>query len=770
MMRALLLGLLLSLLALGAQAQDVGIRSGEHPDFTRLVLTIPAGTDWQLERVGTRYALGLPAGLTMRPDGVFERIPRSRIATLTADGPDLLIDLACDCHATAFLWRADRLVIDINDGPPPADSPFEQAVAPAAPAPAIVLPIIAPALAAQVPGYLPDPFVTEVEDRARLQELGTALREGVARAATAGLLQTQVAPQADPGQVVPPPDDHAAMAHEPAHPAPMAAARDTATIAPPGHAAAAPVAASAPLQDHDASPAHTGMTTGATPGLELSNAIERASDLPELAVIDGRCLPDSVFDLPNWATGSDFASQIGWARAALGTSDSPAPDAVEQMARTYLYFGFGQEAVVTLALDGRRSTEREILLAMARVIDATPDDGNAADAFAGQANCPGPGALWAALARRSLDGSDETGRIAIETAYRALPSPLRSHLAPRLAQLFLDAGDPATAEALLAPMAATGQSASLEAELTLAEISLTTEGPASAIAALAALAQTDDRMTPAALLRLMQLAHAAGRPLDPDVTDLAAAMQYEVRGTAEAAALQMARARAALDVQSYAGALDLIDAVADPAEARTLRGEAALALAQHASDAAFAELAFARLDQDLPAVAANAVAARLQALGFAERALALLTPPAFGADMAERRYLRADAATALGRWIAADAALAGLSGPRADALRSRLLTAQGEFGAAAAEPGVVPNAALAWRAGAWDALVGGDDPLLTAASAARLSDPAAIADPAAPPLAASAALLIRAEATRALAADLLARFADSGSAAAAPGG
>jgi len=789
MMRAAVLCAALWLAVPAAWAQDVTIRSGEHPAFSRLVLTIPSGSAWSLGRLGDRYALTLPTGLTVRPDGVFDRIPRSRIATLTADGADLLIDMSCGCHASAFLWRPDRLVIDINDGPAPPGSPFEVDLAGAAQAgtppaqppapPAVVLPLVMAVHAPQRVSLLADPFRTRAADLDRLDALGAALREGVARAATAGLLQTDVIAQTGPTAIIPPPrarDTTTAVLPGPdaLRPDPAPAARATVPLQ---DAAAAQLSASAPDQDATmpevaAIPGAQATAPAATPGLVFSNAIDRARQATEPGSAPGRCLPDSEFDLPAWASGPDFASEVGWGRAALGAGDTPTPDAVEDLARTYLYYGFGREAAVTLSLDGRRSTQREVLLAMAAVIDTAPGDVVDVSALTGQSDCPGPGALWAALAQGSIADAGDTARIAIETAFRALPPALRIHLAPRLARMFIEAGDPSTAESLLSPAIAPGQSASLEAALATAEITLTSAGPQPAMAALSELAETDGRMTPAAVLRLMEIAHANGQPLEANVANLAATMQYELRGRPEATALAASRARAALDVKGFAMALDLIDAVDDPALAGILTGEAALAIAVGADDATLAELAFARLGTDLPGAAGNAVAARLLALGFAERALAIVATPTASDDMAERRYLRAGAALALGRWIEAEAALTGLTGERADDLRSRIRAAQGDFAGAigvaaaaagAAGEGTPPDPALAWRAGDWTALAGDDlgDPLLTAASTARLSVPAEAADPAAPPLAARAALLSQAEATRALAADLLNRFDDA---------
>lgn len=128
MIRAMLLTLVL---ASAAQAETARILSGEHGDFTRLVIELPGGPDWSMGRTATGYAFGVRSASQPTYDlsAVWERIPRSRLAGLAVDQTSgaLLLTLGCDCHVFPFEYGSAIVVLDIREGPPPAGSAFEAA-------------------------------------------------------------------------------------------------------------------------------------------------------------------------------------------------------------------------------------------------------------------------------------------------------------------------------------------------------------------------------------------------------------------------------------------------------------------------------------------------------------------------------------------------------------------------------------------------------------------------------------------------------------------
>jgi hypothetical protein len=129
----------------GALAETIRVRSGEHADFTRLVITPDQPTEWSFGRSGDTYVLRL-ARPEVRYDlgELFVYVPRVRLLDAqVAQSPDLTLAVSPDTHATAFNLASGLIVVDIKPGPADPASPFEkpltgspsQAAAPAAAAP-----------------------------------------------------------------------------------------------------------------------------------------------------------------------------------------------------------------------------------------------------------------------------------------------------------------------------------------------------------------------------------------------------------------------------------------------------------------------------------------------------------------------------------------------------------------------------------------------------------------------------------------------------------
>jgi hypothetical protein len=117
------LALSIAFLALPASAQQARIRTGEHRDFTRLVVMLPAPADWSLRQTETGYDLTVDEG---KPQfdltGAFARIDRTRIRKLGTRPGILHINDGdpCECRAEAFEFRPGIVVVDFRDGKPEA--------------------------------------------------------------------------------------------------------------------------------------------------------------------------------------------------------------------------------------------------------------------------------------------------------------------------------------------------------------------------------------------------------------------------------------------------------------------------------------------------------------------------------------------------------------------------------------------------------------------------------------------------------------------------
>lgn len=455
----LALGLAL-LLASGAAAlaAPVVVTSGEHKDFTRLVLQFEAAPDWRLGRSLDGYDLriaGAPPDYDL--SRAFDLIGKTRLASLAADPltGDLSLSIACACHAIPYEFRPGILVIDLYDGPAAPGSSFEQPLSQGED------PLLSdaasggqdedPLLAGIEPPASPDPALagdTLVEGydwtRLSLQQMGIEagappsvannapeaplpksldpgldrLRETLVRqmgqGATAGLLD-----------LVPPKNSASDAAEAPAE--------AEAATKPEGGPAEEVEAAAEILRAH----------LGETPELILRSTDERG---PSLTASGAQCVPDEELELATWGAERPIAEQIGPIREGIvGEFDKPSAEAVKRVVRFYLYIGFGAEARALLRSYPDLVPGAEVLDSLALLIDNDPSPDNV---FKGMQECETAAALWAVLADPAALPRDEIGRAAVARNFSALPAALRRLLGPRLVDAYLAADELAAATTL----------------------------------------------------------------------------------------------------------------------------------------------------------------------------------------------------------------------------------------------------------------------------------------------------------------------------------
>jgi len=223
----LLTALPLPMTTFAATPSAVTIRSGNHPDFGRVVFDAPAHARYNLVRDGDRLTVQFAPGIALQGAPA---LPRN-VAALHADGSEATLTLApgSTIHASRI---GDHVVIDVFDAGP-ANGQSGQAPSPqrAAAAPPSQAAVPAPHPAASSP----------------------AASGGSAQAApvagTLPLAASSPTPAASPLTAASPPPAHTALAPAAASPSPAAgpltAGRLLPTVSPLG--AAGPLAAGSPL-------------------------------------------------------------------------------------------------------------------------------------------------------------------------------------------------------------------------------------------------------------------------------------------------------------------------------------------------------------------------------------------------------------------------------------------------------------------------------------------------------------------------------------------
>ena len=483
-----------------ARAQVVRVVSGDHPSFTRLVLSFERAPDWQLGRIANGYALRL-SGQQPRYDltDIFRRITRDRLAAAWADPDDgmLRLQVACACHALPFELRPGVLVIDIRDGPPPPGSSFETTMDGT----------IAPALAArpqirprQRQETAPIPFDWTTQFRPGQTDplvpppplpapSHTALREELLRGLSQGMAEGLI----DPVSRLPSPPE-------------------------------TPPPQRAPLPGN----------------LRLGDPLDTRTGLsPQpLVAADGQSCPaESRLDIAAWAGEGHPAAQLSTTLSSLlGEFDRPDPVAVQNAVRLHLHFGFGAEARALLQAFPITAPDTRLWSSLGRLVDGDSDPNGP---FRGMAGCDGPAALWALLADPALP-PNLSRAAAVLRSFSALPAGLRRHLGPELAERYLAAGDTATARALQDSFLRIPGPSDPRATITEARVTAALGAKTAAISLLSEPVAESGPAQPLALAALVDLHAVSGQSLDPSVETALAAFLPQFAGSADEAVLRRA--------------------------------------------------------------------------------------------------------------------------------------------------------------------------------------------------------------------------------------
>ncbi len=725
-----------------AWSETVLVRSGDHAGFSRLAFDFAEPTKWSMGRVAQGYEIRLARkNLKIDIRNVFKKITHDRIRAIQISPENNRIDisLACTCHADAFEFRSGLLVIDIKDGPPNPDSVFEKGftqdeiakqMPPASPtSPSLLVPsnitpsrpepddasprepmqpasgqppllwpdnMSAPQPAPIAPERVQLPVVipheestpipvsikTENPTAARILRMQAGIASEIGRAATQGLLTPNVKfpkPSATP------------------HPAPanMAVTPEQASISPPEPPAADRV------------------------NMHVQTSVDRDSgtDHATSEILNGNgetCLPTSVFDLSNWGDPDNPIAAISKQRARLTTElDKVDPQAVEALAKAYIYAGFGAESQAVLSAFDITIPHQDILKTMAEIMDyGAAVDGTA---LQNQTDCNTAAALWATLALKAFPPGLSINSAAVKLHFSGLPLRLRQHLGPTLAQRFLAAGDQETAIALKNAITRAPGNPDPGLQMLDAHLQRIDGHSEKSQAMLREIVNRDGSLASEALAELLERKIAADEQIDPGLIASAQAQAFERRGTKIGQRLQRDGILALSKSGAYMKAAQQIQKLQSDSEypAKDTQGlwESVLADATiHASNKDFLLLVFGSQEYLKKANIARQVrrraSKRLVAAGFPDIAVTILaadTRP----DPGDRRVLAA-AALEEGNTSRALELLKSATGEQAHILRAQAYIAQEKFNMAAQEFAAAQDQAgqrlAAWKSQDWQTL------------------------------------------------------------------
>ncbi len=639
-----------SLLALGlplgtAHAQSTLVRTGEHGDFTRIAVDLPRGADWSVDREAATVRLSAPGAAGYDLSQAFTRISRERVARIEAGGNgDLVVTLGCACDIDTFQNAAGSVVIDVSEADgAPAPAPERAALFPDNP---LRLP--------EPPALLPGPLsraLDPAEASRQNTEILTAARktmtEQLARGASQGLVDVPVRP------------------------------------------GRAPETPPAPVAREEEAPLVPDLGDSPYPNMRVETQIDR--DWPGAALPDEHdgCLPASKFDFAAWGDEADpFARLRGLMPELMSEVDRKSGETYADVARAYLFLTFGAEARAVLADSPSDTPDRQVLIEIARAMDA----GLGSAAFASQIDCDSNAALLAFLAE---DGPVmEDPRIAIRR-FLDLPMPLRGYVGPHLAERFVDAGLDEEARTVRNDYSREPAVSSSEDAFVAAKIG-EGEGNAASQAGLEAVVEERLPRAAEAMTFLISSMLERGEAVPVETTDQALALSFETadpaRAELERATLRAIAARPA--IPAAFAELDRLRRVSrGPFE--EVERELFAQVLESEGDAEFLRLAVPLVERPIedPEIRLG-IARRLREQSLWKQAETVIdasrdipTPP--------ERILRAEIASDAGKADVARSYLAGLEGDEVEAVRSRLVAEepapQDETGSDDAPPALLPG-------------------------------------------------------------------------------
>ena len=677
-MRILALTILSLMWPLGLLAQEVVMRSGEHEDFTRLVFDLPVRVEWALSGASNRKVLAFDRPFRFQTDTVFDRIPRDRLMELRQLEPGRLrLDLACDCDVNAFWHTATMLVVDIADGPenPQVLRPrLREGATGRTPLrndkkkglitawtrtkPSVTLAeqaLSGPLLSNDTkPRAQANDSVSKANDlrQKREQVLGQ-----IARAASQGLLSPNVQwPSQDP-----------------------ASRRETES-------------AKGFASDGVQKPEPDEKTLNPRDNLRARSSIDRdvlahAEQMFGPLSGEGDCLSDKLTRVANWGTDDPFGAQNGPLNSQLfGEFDKPVESVAMDLARLYVFFGFGAEAQRALGLVSTPSLDLTILQTMAQILregHASPQS-----VLSQQLDCTTSVAVWAALSHRELPADMPIDTDAILRAFSGLPLHLRRYVGPMLSQKFLAADRTETANRVLRILERGIENDSPQIGMAKAELRLAEGDAEGAGKTLDEVVEQNAEPSAQALVRRIETHWESGEEISFEMAQLAGAYASENRDTAIHKELIWAHVVALAASGAFHQAFDALRRVQSSGiEALGgLENDVMSRLAQKADDLEFLQYALPQVPGAVPKLEPdvdNAIAARFLALGFADAARHHLRGPAQGVAQRERQVLRARVALQEGRPRQAEVELLGLEGANVNALRAEARSRLGQHAAAA---------------------------------------------------------------------------------------
>ncbi|MGJ8543982.1 MAG: hypothetical protein ACSHWZ_00975 [Sulfitobacter sp.] len=652
-------------------AAPLRIQSGEHANYSRLVVPIPPGGNWQVQHEGGTVTAAIQGHNDGYDSGtVFSFIPNTRIKALSSSAEQFTLSLGCACDVAAFETGRRYLVIDVADpgqtiqppmlnarsaiaAPLPLSPPIETASAPR------LEPLDLPRNLGQIPprDSKKDPLSLPLRsalERQVLTEVQTQLTEDISRATTRGMLQPSEGGLPSKFDLsISPQTEELPLPAEEGAPSPLK------TAEPPDNV-------------------HLRITSS----MDLPNQPE---DSPfRMQPESPPCLRNERLAFLSPLDEIEFAEHLRTARQNLFREFDRIDEKIAvDLVQNYLLFGFGAEARQVLALTNDLNIKRPELSEIALIFDHGHVPGESA--LAEQLDCDSDVALWAILATPQLREGSTANVDAALRALSKLPLHLRRFIAPELSNRFLSAGYNTAARTALRSVERSAEPVSPDGKLAGAQIDLAEGLSVAAETPLKEVVDANAPPSPKALVALVNNLIEQGKPVPSETALLVEAYAQELRDTPLGPDLHKAQFQSLVKSAQFDEAAKFLH---DVGSFPTLPGKSEMfefyfaELTENASDIVFMEHIFPQLDANIAKLSPRIlmdIAERMFEIGFAGQAQIALQSVPDRPQNTPRQILEAQIAVALDQPRRALAALLFVDDPAAEPLRAKANQLAGNF-------------------------------------------------------------------------------------------
>lgn len=525
---------------LSAFAAPLVVRSGDHSDFTRIVIETRGLNGWSVSQTGRRVEIapnGDVEGYSL--DRLFDRITRDRLANASTDGNRLVLDLACECGITSTEIQENIAVFDISSRPPsqeveflanlPANDNWEESLDDLSSVfgllpvnqgsarnnsnsteqpellndlpkvkPAEILPDMRRAVDAgsetrSVPTVVPrEPNVRNQlrsiagrTESLQLNALEQRLARQIGTAATRGLL------------------------------APAVTARpETAEVSPDKVTEKTDLGTSRSVRDLSAN-----MSIGKNGNNYTTENIQ-----PD-ATSSFSCDSSPQFNIGEWGGDTTFQEAISEQRNRLfGEFDQLNEEAQVALAKTYAYYGFGDEAISIIELDNESTLDTDAIRTISEIMADRPSTMS----LSGIENCDSDIAMWAILSNHGeFIRTIPNPGIALQ-ALSKLPVHLRQKLAPRLSEAFRKSGNLQAAELAIRTLKRNAAPLSTDAQFESTQTVISSGTGQDITTELEEIVDENAPESPLALAKFIDLSVRDGNEVSEDLVLLAASYDREL--------------------------------------------------------------------------------------------------------------------------------------------------------------------------------------------------------------------------------------------------